>query len=136
VSAPAVACEYRLALERLLLEQARWHDAESVTAGQARAGRHERSAEALREAAAVLRGWPDDEIDLEYFCRLAQVLERRGLDPDPALVLRGAAGAARRFCYDAALPAVGEGEVTRLVEGIFTATVEGFDRSGFARACS
>jgi len=117
----------------LLLEQARWHDAESASAARAEAERHERSAEALREAAAVLNDWPDDEIDLEYFVRLAHVLERRGVDPDPALVLRSATDAARRFCFDTAPPAVGESEVARLVEGIFTVTVEGFDRTGFAR---
>ena len=132
MNAPTAACEYRRAIERLLLEQARWHDAESAAAEHA-AERHERSAGALREAAAVLGDWPDDEIDLQYFVRLAEVLERRGADPDPALVLRSATEAARRFGYDAAPPAVGETEVARLVEGIFTVTVEGFDRSGFAR---
>jgi len=133
VNASDTACEYRHALEQLLLEQARWHDAESATAQRAEAARHERSAEALREAAAVLGGWPDDELDLEYFVRLAQILERRGVDADPALVLRSATEAARRFCFDAAPPAVGDSEVIRLVEGIFTTTVEGFDRTGFAR---
>jgi len=133
VNGSDTACEYRRAIERLLLDQARWHDAESATAERARAERHERSAEALREAAAVLGDWPDDEIDLQYFVRLAEVLERRGADPDPALVLRSATEAARRFGYDAAPPAVGETEVARLVEGIFTVTVEGFDRAGFSR---
>ena len=117
----------------MLLEQARWHDAASAAAGHSSAERHGRSAEALREAAAVLGGWPDDEIDLEYFARLAHVLERRGADADPALVLRSATEAARRFCFDTAPPAVGDSEVIRLVEGIFTTAVEGLDRTGFAR---
>ena len=94
--------------------------------------RHERSAEALRKATALLHEWSPSETDLQYFAQFARVLERIGLDPDPELVLRHSTEAARRFSYDIGPPDVSDCEVLRLVEEIFNDTVESYDGTIFA----
>lgn len=124
------ALEYRDAIECLLLEQARWHEVEGAPSEQREDRRHERSAEALREAAVLLHGWSPDETDLQYFARFAYVLARRGLDADPEIVLHDSAESARRFFFDRGVSVVGDQEVVQLVEDIFVETVEQYDDAG------
>jgi len=133
LSTTDIAREYRQAIEDMLLELARRHDARAATADGLDAPRHERSADALRRAAALLQDWSPEDTDLQYFARFAHVLERKGFDADPELVLRGSTEPVRRFTTVAGQPSgVSTREVLWLVEDIFNDTVERYEEAVFS----